>query len=157
MTSKAATAVLYIQRTAERNNTPSYDTTCQTPKMIKNEWAGNGLVTDMMLHDRLAAGVTGTCGACRHRVELDLRSGSSSAPGSPTHPPVARPAVMGCPAPGGYSGRELADLAALWRSENVFERAIGVAAVNAHWNRFDLEAEPARTGWTCCKMRDAGR
>jgi uncharacterized protein (DUF4213/DUF364 family) len=48
----------------------------------------------------------------------------------------------GLPRPGAYAGSTLADLAGLWPSENVFERAIGIAAVNAHWNRFDLEGSP---------------
>jgi hypothetical protein len=47
------------------------------------------------------------------------------------------------PQPGTYAGRTLADLASLWGAQNVFERAIAVAAVNAHWNRYDLEGERA--------------
>lgn len=50
--------------------------------------------------------------------------------------------TAGCrslPRPGSYGGQSIASLAALWDSENVFERAIAVAAINAHWNRFDLE------------------
>jgi uncharacterized protein (DUF4213/DUF364 family) len=43
------------------------------------------------------------------------------------------------PQSGTYSGRPLAELAALWGAPNVFEHAIAVVAVNAHWNRFDLE------------------
>jgi uncharacterized protein (DUF4213/DUF364 family) len=45
------------------------------------------------------------------------------------------------PQSGTYAGRPLAELAALWGAPNVFEHAIAVAAVNAHWNRFDLEGE----------------
>lgn len=45
------------------------------------------------------------------------------------------------PHPGTYAGRTLAELAALWGAPNVFEHAIAVAAVNAHWNRYDLEGE----------------
>jgi uncharacterized protein (DUF4213/DUF364 family) len=51
--------------------------------------------------------------------------------------------TAGCrslPRPGSYSHRSLADLASLWGSENVFEHAIALAAINAHWNRYDLEA-----------------
>lgn len=38
------------------------------------------------------------------------------------------------PETGSYGGRSLAWLAALARSENPYERAIGIAAANAHWN-----------------------
>ena len=51
--------------------------------------------------------------------------------------------TAGCrslPRPGTYAGQSLAALAALWESENVFEHAIAAAAVNAHWNRYDIEA-----------------
>ena len=44
----------------------------------------------------------------------------------------------GLPAPSSYAGQKLADLARLTASENVFEQAIGYAAINAHHNRFDL-------------------
>jgi len=45
------------------------------------------------------------------------------------------------PEPGSYRGRSLADLAALTTSDNIFERVLGHAAINAHHNRFDLEGE----------------
>lgn len=54
--------------------------------------------------------------------------------------------TAGCrslPRAGTYSGQALAALAALWNSDNVFERAVAVAAVNAHWNRFDIEGDGA--------------
>ncbi len=54
--------------------------------------------------------------------------------------------TAGCrslPRAGTYSGQTLAALAALWNSDNVFERAVAVAAVNAHWNRFDIEGDGA--------------
>jgi hypothetical protein len=54
--------------------------------------------------------------------------------------------AAGCrslPSAGGYSGQPLSALAALWRSDNVFEQAIAVASVNAHWNRFDIDAGAA--------------
>lgn len=50
--------------------------------------------------------------------------------------------TAGCrslPRPGSYAGQPLAALASLWGIENVFEHAMAVAAVNAHWNRYDLE------------------
>ena len=45
----------------------------------------------------------------------------------------------GLPAPGNYAGQKLAELASLTDSENVFEQSIGYAAINAFYNRFDLE------------------
>jgi len=39
---------------------------------------------------------------------------------------------------GALSGRPLFELAALARSWNPFETAIGIAAINAHYNRYDL-------------------
>ncbi len=50
--------------------------------------------------------------------------------------------TAGCrsaPEAGTYGGRRLDDLARLMRSDNPFEVAIGVAAANAHYNRFGLE------------------
>ncbi len=58
------------------------------------------------------------------------------------HTPARR--AEGCrslPEPGSYRGRTLADLAALTESDNIFERVLGHAAINAHHNRFDLEGE----------------
>ncbi|MEE8173183.1 MAG: DUF364 domain-containing protein [Alphaproteobacteria bacterium] len=46
------------------------------------------------------------------------------------------------PEPGGYQGRALADLARLMQSDNIFERVLGYAAVNANHNRYDLEGAP---------------
>ena len=45
----------------------------------------------------------------------------------------------GLPVSGSYTGRNLAELSTLTASENVFEQAIGFAAINAHHNRFDLK------------------
>lgn len=50
--------------------------------------------------------------------------------------------TAGCrslPEPGSYAGRGLAELASLVHAENVFEQAIGFAAINAHHNRCDLK------------------
>ena len=55
------------------------------------------------------------------------------------HTPVR--GTAGCrtsPAPGDYAGTALADLAALAGANNIFERAIGFAALSAHHNRADL-------------------
>ena len=44
------------------------------------------------------------------------------------------------PSPGFYQGEYLAQLGILaLKSKNIFERAIGFAAINAHYNRYDLE------------------
>lgn len=53
--------------------------------------------------------------------------------------------TAGCvdlPAPGSYCGQPLSQLAELVASDNPFERALGLAAINAHHNRYD------RTGST---------
>jgi len=47
------------------------------------------------------------------------------------------------PLAGSYAGQPLASLAALRPSDSVLERAIAVAAVNAHWNRYDLAGSAA--------------
>jgi uncharacterized protein (DUF4213/DUF364 family) len=54
--------------------------------------------------------------------------------------------TAGCrslPRPGTYAEQPLATLAALWTSDNIFEHTIAVAAVNAHWNRYDVEGSAA--------------
>lgn len=43
------------------------------------------------------------------------------------------------PDPGNYRGHDLADLAAMAQSDNIFERVLGFAAINAHHNRHDLK------------------
>jgi len=56
-----------------------------------------------------------------------------------SHSPVrGTSGCSGLPAPGSYAGQKLAELAKLTRSENVFENAIGYAAINAHHNRFNV-------------------
>ncbi|MGE5478292.1 MAG: DUF2478 domain-containing protein [Bacteroidales bacterium] len=46
-------------------------------------------------------------------------------------------------AAGGWQGRPLRELAALVRSWDPVEVAVGVAAINAHYNRFDLAGDDA--------------
>ena len=49
--------------------------------------------------------------------------------------------TTGCkslPSPGYYRRQALADLAKLVRSGNIYERVLGFAAINAHYNRYDM-------------------
>lgn len=50
-----------------------------------------------------------------------------------------QPGCRPVPGVGTLSGRPLADLAALAESWNPVETAIGIAAINAHFNRYDLQ------------------
>ena len=59
-----------------------------------------------------------------------------------SHRPVrGTSGCSGLPMPGSYSGEKLTKLAELTKSNNVFETAIGYAALNAHYNRFDLKGQ----------------
>lgn len=53
-------------------------------------------------------------------------------------PPRGTAGCNSLPTPGAYSGRDLAELARLIYADNVFERALGFASINAHHNRYDL-------------------
>ncbi|MCC7484930.1 MAG: hypothetical protein IT529_08040 [Burkholderiales bacterium] len=91
------------------------------------------------LREVLSAGVSGA--AERVIVGLNWTLVAGPAGAGMAHTPAR--GTAGCrslPRPGTYAGQPLAALAALWTSENVFERAIAVAAVNAHWNCYDIEA-----------------
>lgn len=106
----------------------------------------NGMppVTDRELYERLSAGVSGIA----RRVLIGLNWTLVEGPGGAglCHTPARGTAgCFGLPAPGDYAGQPLRTLAALWLSGNVFERAIGIAAVNAHWNTCDLKGS-ARNG-----------
>jgi len=90
----------------------------------------------------LSAGVSGM--AERVIVGLNWTLVVGPAGAGMAHTPAR--GTAGCvslPRPGTYSERPLADLAALWSSDNVFEHAMAVAAVNAHWNRYDIDAAAA--------------
>ncbi len=65
-------------------------------------------------------------------VEGPRGCGLAQSPGRDT--PGCRPV----PGAAGLAGRSLRDLAAMAHSWNPFEAAIGMAAVNAHFNRYDL-------------------
>jgi uncharacterized protein (DUF4213/DUF364 family) len=98
-------------------------------------------VDDRALHERLAAGVSGAAQRVVVGLNWTLVVGPDGA-GMAQTPARGTAGCRSLPRPGSYRGQPLADLAALWQSENVFERAIAVAAVNAHWNRFDLDGSP---------------
>ncbi|MCW9034361.1 MAG: DUF2478 domain-containing protein [Rhodospirillales bacterium] len=49
------------------------------------------------------------------------------------------PGCKSLPHAGSFAGNSLRELAELATSWNPFETAIGIAAVNAHWNRYDLK------------------
>lgn len=94
-----------------------------------------------LLCARLAAGVEGQ--ARRVVVGLNWTFVEGPAGAGLAHTPARGTAgCLALPEPGSYSGRALSELAALTESANVFDRAIGVAAINAHWNRYDLEGGP---------------
>ncbi|CAA7614906.1 conserved hypothetical protein [Candidatus Terasakiella magnetica] len=58
-------------------------------------------------------------------------------------PERGTPGCLGAPQAGARAGGSLKDLADLARSDHPFDRALGIAACNAHYNRFDLAAEEA--------------
>lgn len=92
------------------------------------------------LAERLAEGVTGTA----ERVLVGLNWTMVAGPlgiGLSHSPARGTSGCYGLPAPGSYAGQNLAELARLTASANVFERAIAFAAINAHHNRFDLEGD----------------
>jgi uncharacterized protein (DUF4213/DUF364 family) len=98
----------------------------------------NSPATDRELHERLSADIQGI--ARRVVIGLNWTLVESDTGAGLCHTPARGTAgCFGLPAPGDYTGQPLRALAALWLSENIFERAIGIAAVNAHWNRYDLE------------------
>jgi uncharacterized protein (DUF4213/DUF364 family) len=91
-----------------------------------------------ILASRLSANVTGTAdqvlvGLNWTVVVGPLGVGLSHSPARGTN------GCNGLPAPGSYAGQKLMELTRLTASENVFEQAIGYAAINAHHNRFDLQ------------------
>lgn len=92
----------------------------------------------MPLSEILRQGIAGTA----QRVVVGLNWTFVEGPDGAglVHTPVR--GAEGCrslPDPGSYRGRALADLAELVQSENIFERVLGYAAINAHHNRYDLD------------------
>ena len=101
--------------------------------------AATANITDPALGAMLAAGLSGRAERVIVALNWTLVEGPDGL--GLAHTPVR--GTAGCtnlPSPGDYAGRPLASLATLWTSENVFERAIAGAAINAHWNRYDLAA-----------------
>jgi uncharacterized protein (DUF4213/DUF364 family) len=93
------------------------------------------------LHARLRDGIAGT--AKRIVVGLNWTFVEGPDGAGLVHTPAR--GTEGCrslPDPGSYQGRALADLAGLVQSDNIFERVLGYAAINAHHNRYDLEGAP---------------
>jgi len=97
--------------------------------------------SDDVLVARLCAGLSGTARRVIVGLNWTLVRGPDGA-GLAQTPARGTAGCRSLPNPGTYSGQSLEKLASLWFSENVFEHAIAVAAVNAHWNRFDLPDYP---------------
>lgn len=93
------------------------------------------------LHDCLVTSISGDAEQVIVGLNWTLVAGRDGA-GMAQTPARGTAGCRSLPRPGSYSGQPLAALAALWQSENVFEHAIAVAAINARWNRFDLEGSP---------------
>lgn len=89
------------------------------------------------LYDDLARSVSGRAKRVVVGLNWTLVEGPRGA--GLSHTPTR--GTNGCrslPNPGNYSGGDLATLASMRRSENVFEIAIAIAALNAYYNRADL-------------------
>jgi hypothetical protein len=93
------------------------------------------------LFDRLADGLTGTASRVIVGLNWTLVVGPEGA-GLAQTPARGTAGCRSLPTPGRYTGQPLSALADLWFSDNVFEHTIAVAAVNAHWNRFDSPDYP---------------
>jgi len=94
------------------------------------------------LYEALSAGVAGVAERVIVGLNWTLVVGPNGA--GMAHTPAR--GTGGCrslPRPGTYTAQPLAGLAALWASDNIFEHTIAVAAVNAHWNRYDMDASAA--------------
>jgi hypothetical protein len=86
------------------------------------------------LYDALAGDVTGTASRVIVGLNWTLVAGPEGA--GLAHTPTR--GTNGCralPNPGSYAGRDLSSLAALRTSNNIFESAISIAAINAFHNR----------------------
>jgi uncharacterized protein (DUF4213/DUF364 family) len=106
--------------------------------------AASESIADRHIYQALASGVSGVARRIVVGLNWTLVIGDDGA-GLAQTPARGTAGCRSLPRPGTYSGQPLAALAALWTSDNVFERAVAVAAINAYWNRFDLEGG-ARNG-----------
>ena len=100
----------------------------------------NRPLDEAVLFGRLSQGIDGT--ATRVFIGLNWTIVLTATGAGLAHTPDR--GTAGCrslPNPGSYTAQSVQSLAALWNSENPFERSIAIAAMNAHWNRFDLEAD----------------
>lgn len=91
--------------------------------------------------DQLQAALTGNLTGTAEKVLVGLNWTLVVGPHGVGLSHTPKRGTNGCsalPAPGSYAGRKLAELARLTAAENVFEKAIGHAAINAHHNRYDL-------------------
>ncbi len=93
------------------------------------------------LYADLAEGASGAAGNVIVGLNWTLVTGPNGV--GLSHTPTR--GTNGCrslPDPGHYAGRDLASLAAMIRSDNVFEIAIAIAAANAFHNRTDKAGTP---------------
>jgi uncharacterized protein (DUF4213/DUF364 family) len=98
-------------------------------------------VSDDVLFAALSTSITGTAGRVIVGLNWTLVEGPHGV-GLAHTPPRGTAGCHALPTPGDYAGQSLAALAAMWPSENVFEHAIALAAINAHCNRDDLAGAP---------------
>ena len=91
------------------------------------------------LYKALSVGVSGVAERVIVGLNWTLVVGSDGA-GMAQTPARGTAGCRSLPKPGSYAEQPLAALAQLWNSDNIFEHAIAVAAVNAHWNRYDVAA-----------------
>ena len=99
-------------------------------------------VADRGLYETLAAGVSGLAERVIVGLNWTLVVGPDGA-GMAQTPARGTAGCRSLPRPGTYAGQPLEALAALWTSDNIFEHTIAVAAVNAHWNRYDIAGDAA--------------
>jgi len=99
-------------------------------------------VADRALCETLTRGVTGIAERVIVGLNWTLVVGPDGA-GMAQTPARGTAGCRSLPRPGSYARQPLASLAALWTSDNIFEHTLAVAAVNAHWNRYDIEGSAA--------------